>query len=407
MILEMKLCILLGALFLIAPATSHSQAKYQVDRKASFRLKKDELRPVSLLMDSGMSAKIYIESNALLSFTVYNPAGEVLYADMTLSSSINWQFGAKMDGLYKIDFQNSSRFLANRVHYELIFEKYKGIKPRAETDRQISKEKQEVLLDASYQTSRKAPKTYPFVLEEGDQLMISLSPKGSQTSYVEVSNDQGELIHGQFPSATKTKVSLPIYTPGTYSISTYWNKYWRGKESVLIEKWSPARYAPMVDTSSKKIVQYDTISTVFLDTSVFLGALRDIVHSETYIQDIIFPSEDSTIFWGILYGYGSSFSEELKKMKTMLEGEAAAAGIQDVISGHYAKYITRMPSPGGARVKVEATERIEKALKKSRNGNFAWIDSTDGYFQIIFENTSESSGQLVYLMIVQFRHVSK
>ena len=123
----MKLCILLGALFLIAPATSHSQAKYQVDRKASFRLKKDELRPVSLLMDSGMSAKIYIESNALLSFTVYNPAGEVLYADMTLSSSINWQFGAKMDGLYKIDFQNSSRFLANRVHYELIFEKYREL----------------------------------------------------------------------------------------------------------------------------------------------------------------------------------------------------------------------------------------------------------------------------------------
>ncbi len=403
----MKQWIYIGLVLVLAPLCSLAQVPYQVERDASFRLKKNELKSITLSMDSGMSAKFYVESNTLLSFTIYDPNGQVLNEDMTLGSSITSQFGARLSGLYQIDFQNASRFLANRVRYTVSYEKFKGIPARAKTDVRISKEGQETLLDVGYQISRKTPKTYPFVLEEGDKLIISLTPLGNESSYMEVTNDIGELVYGQFPSPKMTKTSIPIYVPGTYTVNLNWNKLFRGKELVQMEKWSPARYAAIPDTSTKIVIEYDTISSVFLDTNVFLGAQRDIVHAQKYAQEIMFPVEDSTIFWGLIYGFGSGFKQEMEKLKPLLEGDALAAGVNDLLSGQRAGYIKRLPGPGRAKVEVEASMRIDDELKKNVNGNFAWIDSTKGYFQIIFENTSESSGQLVYLNVVQFRHVAK
>lgn len=395
------------ACILLTTLLSEAQLPYQVERNVSVRLKKNENRQLVLMMDSSLSAKIKIESSGLLNFKVSDPAGQVLHEDQTFSSAVNWQFGAKTNGAYTIDLLNLSPYTGNRVTLKLKYTKFKGL-PRIDDDYKLVKRaKHEIQVDGGYKINRKISKTYPIIVEEADTLALYLNPRGSQSSYLEVSNDQGEIVYAQFPKNGRSEAIIPIYAPGTYTSTLTRRKFVKYPESIRIEKWSPNRYEKKLIEDDNNFVQYDTIWDIFLDTNVFLGAKRDILHESEYNQELIFPSEDSTIFWGLIYGYGKSFNEEVMRLEDLLDQEALALGVTDLISAYDRGYIRRLPSSRNSKISVDPSPRVKEALEAQGMGNFALLDSSKGYFQISFENTSESSGQVVYLKVVQFKHVPR
>ena len=103
---------------------------------------------------------------------------------------------------------------------------------------------------------------------------------------------------------------IPVLKKDSFQI-TMISDDWLGQENNFrIDRITPFKY--VVDTSLiPKPIVYDTIPIDFLDTTIYLGAVRDYTnpHSEKFTFN--FETDSTIAFWSIVFGTGSQYESAM------------------------------------------------------------------------------------------------
>ena len=377
---------------------------------------KKKKKSFSLVLDSADLAKIVVQTARSANFSVLDPAGQIIFENFVKTKPVVWEKEIALGGSYTIEIESVALLFETEVGMQITVRRPRFLYgDPSMVDSLITPRRKHVLSDGEFQITKANAKTYPYAVEKGDTLIFDLQPISGNSPTIEVTNDFNELVLASIPQKGNLKASIPILQKGTYTLSMVSHAFFGKSNRLKVEKISPTRYAEPVtvpqevDTTTVEEVKpmYDTIPELFMDTVIFLGAGRDIVHPNSQKLSFQFDNAPNIAYWGIFYGAGQEFLDDIQTFLPLLEGEALAAGATDVLSAYGLGYLNILPDAGSGQITFKASNTIKWSMSPPTRQNYALIAQIRGVHYLSFENKSLSAGQNVYVKIVLFRKEPK
>ena len=140
-------------------------------------------------------------------------------------------------------------------------------------------------------------------LNKGDTLRFSMTGVTKRTPSMEIVNGSKELLFSNRRSKNTVEAVIPVLSKDSFQI-TMISKAWFGQENKFrVERITPFKYVLDTNLIPKPIV-YDTIPIDFLDTTIYLGAVRDFTNSNSEKFTFNFKADTSIAFWSVVFGTG-------------------------------------------------------------------------------------------------------
>jgi hypothetical protein len=399
------------------------QAQHPMDIKrashVSILLNKKEKRVFKLSLSQQDLVRLQVTATKTINFRISNGAGQIINESIVKRDPYVWDKLIDSGGSFTIEIENISLFIGAEVTMKIDVQRPQfiygaGDPTRDSAIQKVSDRKQVILTDGRFQITKASPKKYPYPLEKGDTLLFQLIPILGITPYVEITNDLNEIVFASLPSKHELNVAIPVLEKSTYTVSIltrslFSKNFFKGMiDSLRIERISPPAYVKSDQAAeiakALAMLKSDTVPEVFMDTVIYLGAIRDIIHPSNQTLRIQLDNSDATLYWGILFGAGQDFTHEVDQFQPLLQGNALAAGATDVLSAYGLGYLKKLPGIGNPDITFTASYGIQKYLMPGVRPNYALIHpgQSSTYF-LSFENKSKSVGHNVYVKIILFK----
>ncbi len=383
-----------------------------VQRESEIHLSiKDEVEPIMLNLKAKDRLDITLESSWSVNFRMYDPDDRLIEVGLA-SKDEDFGLNQTVDsaGTYRIELENGLPVIPLPVKADLRIVLTRSDFQLPQLDSLPKPGNREILVSSALVMPRTKKdeenvRGFNFQMGKGEILDFNYVPS-KKSPFIEIRNDVGELLFASRPKKEAVNNSIPILDSCVVHILLRSRSFFPKRDSLFVQRNSPSlsqkEPTKTVMDTIEMIIQ-DSIPEVFMDTTIYIGALRDYVNEEEQSITFDFKNDSSIVFWAILFGAGQAFLDELKLYEPLLEGEALAAGATDVLTAYGLGYLKTLPSFGNDDVCIETSSSIHENLNAALRANYAIIEKAEGVHYVQFGNYSQSVGVNIHVKVVVFR----
>jgi hypothetical protein len=404
--------------FIFLASFCSAQSPIEITRSSSlnFKLEKKEIRSFVVIADSTDVMGIQIGSKRPINVSVKDPNGAIRAGKMVVGNSYSWiEFGGTT-GAWEITIENLLSFSKAKVKVVTAITKSNFIYGSGDdrTDSLISERTEEIVTKGAFRVKKANPLSFPIPVLKGDTLLVDIIPESGKCPELSVANDLGEWVHASLPAREEKVLTIPILADGAYDIGIsgaslfgVFPSPFKQVFNIKLSKISPARYAVITEeapsTADPENV-LDTISEVYMDTLITLGATRDIVHSNEGVLKIRFRDPESILFWVISYGAGSEYLSQMKTLNQAPYIDPITGLTLDPLEAYALGKRKSLPRSTDGHVQFFLSEDIATAL---RGKNYGRVEAFYDESQVKMLNKSKNVGQKVHVKVVSYRTIQK
>jgi hypothetical protein len=346
-----------------------------------------------------------------INFRLISPAGAIIHESLIKKRKEPWKFNVVESGNYSVEIENVSFLLNCKVNQKISLNRYPfhigAPKDSIPFTVQIDRD-QSIEAEGKFQINRFNDKKLTIgPLEKGDTVLLNLTPINKKS---------------------------PVLNVDSFDI-TMVSESWLGQENTFrIDKVSPMKNIIDKDLIPKPI-RLDTIPIDYLDTTIYLGAVRDYVNSNYEVFYFNFKEDTTIAFWSLVFGVGKEFEQTMAVLAEELQAAEAveemtyADVLQNYVLGNPEELafnedqklitskteqgqnisiepqkIENKPDPVNKRVVlsnviVSASTEIAASIQSKSGVNFALLDNLCCNHFIKFENLDKSVGRKVYVKV--------
>ncbi|NQW27550.1 MAG: hypothetical protein HQ474_06530 [Flammeovirgaceae bacterium] len=377
-----------------------------------------------------------------INFRLISPAGAIIHESLIKKRKEPWKFNVVESGNYSVEIENVSFLLNCKVNQKISLNRYPfhigAPKDSIPFTVQIDRD-QSIEAEGKFQINRFNDKKLTIgPLEKGDTVLLNLTPINKKSPILKIKNGAGELLFASRKSKKDIIASIPVLNVDSFDI-TMVSESWLGQENTFrIDKVSPMKNIIDKDLIPKPI-RLDTIPIDYLDTTIYLGAVRDYVNSNYEVFYFNFKEDTTIAFWSLVFGVGKEFEQTMAVLAEELQAAEAveemtyADVLQNYVLGNPEELafnedqklitskteqgqnisiepqkIENKPDPVNKRVVlsnviVSASTEIAASIQSKSGVNFALLDNLCCNHFIKFENLDKSVGRKVYVKVLLFK----
>jgi hypothetical protein len=273
-------------------------------------------------------------------------------------------------------------------------------------------------------------------LDKGDTLLLTLNKVTKKTPPIEIVNGAKELLFASRKSKKTVEAIIPVLNKDSFQI-TMISKAWLGQENKFrIDRITPFKHVVDTNLIPKPIV-YDTIPIDFLDTTIYLGAVRDYTNPNSEKFTFNFEADTTIAFWSVVFGTGSQYESVMAALDESIETDSLGDGAlyTDVLKNYVLgdplglafkkdQTLVSVRTTSGQNITIasKSVETIEDSTSlvydnvsivpspqiasrvQIKSGiNFALMDDLCCDHFLFFKNEDKNLGKKVYVKVLLFR----
>jgi hypothetical protein len=272
--------------------------------------------------------------------------------------------------------------------------------------------------------------------DKGDTLLFTMNRVTKKSPSIEIVNGAKELLFANRKSKKAVQAIIPVLKKDSFQI-TMISKAWLGQENKFrIDRITPLKY--VVDTSLiPKPIMYDTIPIDFLDTTIYLGAVRDYTNSNSEKFTFNFEADSTIAFWSIVFGTGSQYESAMVALDESIVADSLGdeALYTDVLKNYVLgdplglafkkdQTLVSLQTINGQNITLESklahssqdtssliydnvlivpSSQIASNLQIKSGINFALMNDLCCEHYLYFKNEDKNLGKKVYVKVLLFR----
>ena len=295
---------------------SSAQIRNEITRVSnqSMQLDRKFIKKSHLILENFDHLTFETYTSRKINFRVISPSGAIVHESLIKKTKMTWQFDVIDSGDYSIELENLSFLSKTKVDQIITLNRFPfqigAPKDSIPFSRAVPRTKS-IESEGEFQITRFNDKNLmigPF--DKGDTLLFTMKRVTKKSPPIEIVNGGKELLYANRKSKKTVQAIIPVLKKDSFQI-TMISDDWLGQENNFrIDRITPFKY--VVDTSLiPKPIVYDTIPIDFLDTTIYLGAVRDYTnpHSEKFTFN--FETDSTIAFWSIVFGTGSQYESAM------------------------------------------------------------------------------------------------
>ena len=432
------LCFILG--FFFNPSTAQYKKEITRASNQSIHLKRKLIKKFHLMLKTFDHLTFETYTPRKINLRVISPLGAIIHESFINNAKMTWQFDAIDSGRYTVEIENLS-FLFNVKIDQIItlnrFPFHIGAPKDSIPFSQAIARTKSIESEGIFQINRFNDKNLNIgPLDKGDTLLFSMTGVTKRTPSMEIVNGSKELLFSNRRSKNTVEALIPVLSKDSFQI-TMISKAWFGQENKFrVERITPFKYALDTNMIPKPIV-YDTIPINFLDTTIYLGALRDFTNSNSEKFTFNFKADTSIAFWSVVFGTGVQYEYSMAALKESVTTDSIADGVgyADVLKNYVLgnpldltfkkdqTLISEQTSNGQNitiaskvseniedisnftydNVSIVPSSQIASKVQMKSGIHFALMDDLCCNHFLFFKNEDKNLGKKVYLKVLLFR----
>ena len=353
---------------------------------------------------------------------------------------MTWQFDAIDSGDYSIEVENLSFLFKAKVDQIITLNRFpfKIGAPKDSIPFSLAVDRtKSIESEGIFQITRFNDKNLmvgPF--DKGDTLLFTMNRVNKKSPPLEIVNGAKELLFANRKFKKTVQAIIPVLNKDSFQI-TMTSNAWLGQENKFrIDRITPFKY--IVDTSLiPKPIVYDTIPVDFLDTTIYLGAVRDYTNPNSEKFTFNFEADSTIAFWSIVFGTGSQYESAMAALDESIVADSLGDGAlyTDVLKNYVLgdplglafkkdQTLVSLQTTNGQNITLESklakssqdtsaliydnvlivpSSQIASNLQIKSGINFALMDDLCCDHYLYFKNEDKNLGKKVYVKVLLFR----
>jgi hypothetical protein len=311
---------------------SSAQDKNEINRASnqSIHLKRKSIKKFHLMLKTFDHLTFETFTPRKINLRVISPSGAIVHESFIENAKMTWQFDAIDSGLYTIEIENLSFMFNVKIDQIITLNRFPfhigAPKDSIPFSKAIARTKL-IESEGVFQINRFNDKNLNIgPLDKGDTLRFSMTGMTKRTPSMEIVNGSKELLFSNRKSKNTVEAVIPVLNKDSFQI-TMISKAWFGQENkFLVERITPFKYVLDTNLIPKPIV-YDTIPIDFLDTTIYLGAVRDFTNSNSEKFTFNFKADTSIAFWSVVFGTGVQYENLMAALEESVTTDSIAGGL--------------------------------------------------------------------------------
>jgi hypothetical protein len=403
--------------FAFIASNCFAQLPKEVTRTSNliFKLEKKEVRTFFVIADSADIMGIQIGSKRPVNVSIKDPNGAIKVGKMVSGNSYSWLDFGGLTGVWEITFENLLSFSKAEMKVVLAITKTDFIYGSGEDgkDSLLNDRAQEMITKGRFRVKKDNPLSFPVSAQKGDTLLVFVSPESGKCPKISITNDAGEWLNASIPAHEEKFVTIPVLADGAHDVAIdasslfgFLPSPFKQVFDINIIKHSPKRHVTVEEPRAIQEVEdiSDTISEIYLDTIILLGAARDIIHANERVLKIKFKDPESILYWVIVYGSGTDFTNQMAELNESAMTDPKTGIMLDPLEAYARGKLKSLPKNSNNEISFIPSEDIIAAL----NGkNYGRVDFFNDNSSLKMVNKSKSVGRKIQVKVLVFRSVHK
>tara|TARA_B110000046_G_scaffold6234_1_gene6532 strand:- start:2927 stop:4282 length:1356 start_codon:yes stop_codon:yes gene_type:complete len=427
---------------LITPLASLAQMDNEITRASnqSMHLKRKLIKNFNLVLRKFDHLTFETYSPRKINFRVISPSGAIVHEALIRKAKKTWQFDAIDSGNYSIQVENLSFLFKAKVDQIITINRFPfqiGAPKDSIPFSQAVARTQSIESEGVFQITRFNDKNLTIgPLEKGDTLLFTMNKVTKRSPPMEIVNGAYELLFASRKSRKTVEAVIPVLNKDSFQI-TMISKAWLGQENNFrIDKITPFKHVVDTNLIPRPIV-YDTIPIDFLDTTIYLGAVRDYTNPNSEKFTFNFEADTTIAFWSVVFGTGSQYESVMAALDESIETDSLGDGAlyTDVLKNYVLgdplglafkkdQTLVSVRTTSGQNITIasKSVETIEDSTSlvydnvsivpspqiasrvQIKSGiNFALMDDLCCDHFLFFKNEDKNLGKKVYVKVLLFR----
>ena len=421
---------------------SSAQMRNEITRASnqSMQLDRKFIKKSHLILEKFDHLTFETHTSRKINFRVISPSGAIVHESVIKKTKMTWQFDAIDSGDYSIELENLSFLSKTKVDQIITLNRFLfqigAPKDSIPFSRAVPRTKS-IESEGEFQITRFNDKNLmigPF--DKGDTLLFTMNRVTKKSPPIEIVNGGKELLYANRKSKKTVQAIIPVLKKDSFQI-TMISDDWLGQENNFrIDRITPFKY--VVDTSLiPKPIVYDTIPIDFLDTTIYLGAVRDYTnpHSEKFTFN--FETDSTIAFWSVVFGTGSQYESAMAALDESIVTDSlgAEAFYTDVLKNYVLgdplglafkkdQTLVSLQTTNGQNITLKSklanssqdnsgliydnvvivpSSQIASNLQIKSGINFALMNDLCCDHYLFFKNEDKNLGKKVYVKVLLFR----
>ena len=438
----MKKIVLLVFILGVVISPSSAQTNNEITRASnqSMHLKRKSIKNFHLILKKFDHLTFETHTPRKINFRVISPSGAIIHEALIKKAKKTWQFDAIDSGDYSIQVENLSFLLRAKVDQIITLNRFPfqvGAPKDSIPFSQDVARTQSIESEGVFQINRFNDKNLNIgPLDKGDTLLLTLNKVTKKTPPIEIVNGAKELLFASRKSKKTVEAIIPVLNKDSFQI-TMISKAWLGQENKFrIDRITPFKHVVDTNLIPKPIV-YDTIPIDFLDTTIYLGAVRDYTNPNSEKFTFNFEADTTIAFWSVVFGTGSQYESVMAALDESIETDSLGDGAlyTDVLKNYVlgdplglafkkdqtlvsvqttsgqnitiasksVKTIEDSTSLVYDNVSIVPSPQIASRVQIKSGINFALMDDLCCDHFLFFKNEDKNLGKKVYVKVLLFR----
>ena len=421
---------------------SSGQIRNEITRVSnqSMQLDRKFIKKSHLILENFDHLTFETHTSRKINFRVISPSGAIVHESLIKKTKMTWQFDVIDSGDYSIELENLSFLSKTKVDQIITLNRFPfqigAPKDSIPFSRAVPRTKS-IESEGEFQITRFNDKNLmigPF--DKGDTLLFTMKRVTKKSPPIEIVNGGKELLYANRKSKKTVQAIIPVLKKDSFQI-TMISDDWLGQENNFrIDRITPFKY--VVDTSLlPKPIMYDTIPIDFLDTTIYLGAVRDYTnpHSEKFTFN--FETDSTIAFWSVVFGTGSQYESAMAALDESIVTDSlgAEAFYTDVLKNYVLgdplglafkkdQTLVSLQTTNGQNITLKSklanssqdnsrliydnvvivpSSQIASNLQIKSGINFALMNDLCCDHYLFFKNEDKNLGKKVYVKVLLFR----
>ena len=320
---------------------SSAQDKNEITRASnqSMHLKRRLVKKFHLMLKKFDHLTFETYTPRKINLRVISPSGAIVHESFIKNAKMTWQFDPIDSGIYSVEIENLSFLFKVKIDQIITLNRFPfhiGVPKDSIPFSQAIARSKLIESEGVFQINRFNDKNLNIgPLDKGDTLRFSMTGVTKRTPSMEIVNGSKELLFSNRKSKNTVEAVIPVLNKDSFQI-TMISKAWFGQENkFLIERITPFKYVLDTNLIPKPIV-YDTIPIDFLDTTIYLGAVRDFTNSNSEKFTFNFNADTSIAFWSVVFGTGVQYESLMTALEENVTTDSIADGVDyaDVLKNY-------------------------------------------------------------------------
>ena len=421
---------------------SSGQIRNEITRVSnqSMQLDRKFIKKYHLILENFDHLTFETYTSRKINFRVISPSGAIVHESLIKKTKMTWQFDVIDSGDYSIELENLSFLSKTKVDQIITLNRFPfqigAPKDSIPFSRAVPRTKS-IESEGEFQITRFNDKNLmvgPF--DKGDTLLFTMNRVTKKSPPIEIVNGGKELLFANRKSKKTVQAIIPVLKKDSFQI-TMISDDWLGQENNFrIDRITPFKY--VVDTSLiPKPIVYDTIPIDFLDTTIYLGAVRDYTNPNSEKFTFNFEADSTIAFWSIVFGTGSQYESAMAALDESIVTDSLGDEIlyTDVLKNYVLgdplglafkkdQTLVSLQTTNGQNITLESklanssqetsgliydnvvivpSSQIASNLQIKSGINFALMNDLCCDHYLYFKNEDKNLGKKVYVKVLLFR----